>query len=438
MKNLIQSLAANDFRIARLIPSILPLPFDNYINSIKPYNSELDKLSADSRAIFNRCLAAILSKKYNNDIVTDIVRQVSSIPMFQTADSCQLITDPETFANNMIFQKILGNCGAKYSIVQQCSTVRLLMYYKLLIGPGFINWENQIFNIFGVSKKKLANANVLALKNVEIKFQGQHLPAIYQPYLGLKYPTAAEAFLAVNQLIWDQFKFKNKLMWVGIEESFSALLVASMLKDPSHPMFRLLFDEAIRPIFLDEINEATLPNKARILRNGTDFFTFKSGSQLIPLRFDGTQSLRDFGGQICLTLNSAEIISALERGDLFPNLILAYFALSIFPKITVVGGASQFEYFYEILAILFNVNKRAKILPSNFFDPFQQHEFSPMISGFTFESDKFRAKLYSIQPEDSFIELEQEFGESNVENLLGSLTYFSYFQKILKRKVINV
>jgi hypothetical protein len=437
MKHLIQSLAANDFRIGKLIPSILPLPFDSYIKSIKPYYSELDKLSADSREIFNRCLAEILSKKYNKDIVTDIVRQVSSIPMIQTADSCQLITDPETFANNMIFQKILGNCGAKYSVVQQCSTVRLLMYYKSLIGPGFISWENQIFNIFGVSKKKLANANVLALKNVEIKFQGQYLPAIYQPFLGMKYPTAAEAFLAINQLIWDKFRFNNKLMWVGIEESFSALLVASMLKEPRHPMCRLLFDEAIRQIFLEEITEATLPIKARILRNGTDFFTFRSGSQLIPLRFDGAQSLRDFGGQICLTLNSAEIVSALERGDLFPNLILSYFALAIFPKITVVGGASQFEYFYEILAILFNVNNRTKILPSNFFEPFEQHEFSPMVSGFTFESDKFRAKLYSIQPEDSFIELEQEFGASNVENLLGSLTYFSYFQKILKRKVIN-
>lgn len=444
MITILNTLLKEHTRVGQLIKDVQNKTLYSYSRELIQFYNINNNFIHANRNIAIKSLQKKISKRYNAYEIQEIIDQFINVPVMQTADSCQLLYDIETFLNNFIYQIGMRQKKCKYLISQQCSTVKMLMYHKPLIGPGFVHLEDGIYKVFDLSKKKMANSNVGSLKNTTFTFtpeklfgESNRLPTILSELKGSTYKNAAEAFLYANNKIWENIDSDEKLRLIQVDETYSSEIIANMLEDASHPLSLLLFDEEVRAIFLREINAFITSPNCLFLRNSTDFFYVEQNEQLVAARLSlDKQFLIANNGrdQIKVSFTRKEVIARLRAGKLYPNLLIAYLGISIFPMITAVGGSSQYEYLVEIQQILNATLIKTKILDNETISILTGNNLSTMLSGLIeSEKDKFHV-IKALDRGVNISELENYFRHRKIQDLMGNLSYFEYFNILFERR----
>lgn len=431
-------------RVGHLINNIQNKTLYEYSRDLIRTYSINNRFINSNRNIIIKSFHKKISKRYKPYQVQEILDQLMNVPVMQTADSSQLLYDVETFLNNFIYQIGMRQKKCKYLISQQCSTVKMLMYYKHLIGPGYVHLEDGIYKVFNLSKKKMMNSNVGTIDKPTFMFTPEKLfsernkiPAILGKLRGLTFENAAEAFLYANNQIWENIDFDEKLNLVQVDETYSSEIIANMLEDIHHPLYLMLFDEEVRSIFLNEINSFVNSPKCLFLRNTTDFFYLKHNDQLSTLRLSADKKFlatNNCSEQVKIPFTREKIISGLRTGVIYPNLLMSYLGISIFPMITAVGGSSQYEYLTEIQQILKATLIKTKILDNDTITTITENNLSTMLSGLiNIEREKFNV-VKSLDTGVNISELEYYFRHRKISELMGDFSYFEYFNILFDRR----
>ncbi|OKP63809.1 hypothetical protein BTE77_35280 [Ensifer adhaerens] len=87
-----------------------------------------------------------------------------------------------------------------------------------------------------------------------------------------------------------------------------------------------------------------LADETRMLPFGTDFFWHNRGDRFLPMRFNSERShlVSTCAESACvIAWSPEEIVSALQRKLIVPNVYLMMMTLSILPSVRVNGGRGR-------------------------------------------------------------------------------------------------
>lgn len=359
--------------------------------------------------------------------------------------------DFTNFINNFLWNIALENNDIHYLFTCQCETVRSAQNVQNFLGPTFININENIYNIFGLSKNKLKNTNVAALDNCKFVFKLLHqrdttdFPDILKKIIDeLKNPGyAPDMFHKANLLFWSNIKYKNKCKLVCFDRRFFSDIIAENILKKTPIIEALLFDEKKRNSFLKIKKKIIQSNKNLILKDTTDFFYFKKDTELVPLKVNNKGHFYDrrsgkpiiINGEILKTSRNI-LYNALRNRILYPDLILSNIFGHILPNIIAIGGTSQLEYLPNILEILdeflsknnledSSYSKSRKILGVNGYGRL----IGPSLIKFTESDKKFISNLNSKSNLDQF---EYSFIDKKIGEVLN-IDFWSYFDTLYQR-----
>lgn len=394
------------------------------------------------RSIVADVLRSHLKRRFQDQEIEEIVHQYLAMPLLQTADHSELLYNPKTLLNNVVFQMGVAQTPAKYLLVQQCSTPRMLQGRNPLHGPGYIDLVDGQHRVFEKSKNTLNDSNVATLRDVTFTFEPEKpgerspLPVLLQELKGRTYDTAAAAFLEANKYIWDQLSFSQKRELVLFDETLSSDVLASMLEDETHPLRHLLFEPRALQVFRQEIASFVDSPESLALKNSTDFFTGQYDQELIPLKFseDGTELTAAFPRKrFSLKWEPESIIQALRQRKIYPNLILSMLAVGIFPLATVVGGPSQHEYVPEVQQVLYKTAQQLGTFPEDYIQTITSAHLSSMVEIIS----RTHPVVNVIKLMDRGTDLsqwEQQLEGSLVGDLVDDYSNFDYFDLYFARR----
>lgn len=274
-------------------------------------------------------------------------------PILQTADHAQLLLDPISFYTNVVFRIGAIAAGARQLFVNACST--LTLETRRGHGPGWLNIGAARINVFGLSRGQLTGASVCAAPGpVEIRLErrpdarfdgaaARTLARVRELAAGRRFATVADAFATVNPRLWHALDRRAQTELVYTDDRLTADLVARHLRDPDGVLGRLLFDPAWRGA-LDRQLAVVRSGVGRLsLRATTSYFWGVRDRRTRGLRLIGDQLIEPGGGG-AVPFDRAAICDGLEAGRLFPDLCVGFLALSVLPRIRVLGGWNQAIY----------------------------------------------------------------------------------------------
>lgn len=381
-----------------------------------------------------------------------VAAQFQRAPMLQLADSASLLLDSETFLNNFMYQVACREHHHHHLLVQQCSTIKLLQRRRPPTGPAYVELLADRYKLFDVSTKRLASASVATLKHVEFVFEpaatklasyaNAELPVLADLLRGRGSGSASEAIASANIEIWQRLKMKARNRLHVFHEDLSCDVLAAYLRDASTPVIPLLFDADVRREFLDAKRQRVGRQDNFVLRDTTDFFWLVCGESLHPVRVIGKrhQTLIDaYTGQpVDLALQADDVVQALEERRVYPDLILGYACLSLFPGVVAFGGASQQEYLPQITGILLDADARTPFMSSADRARLQHDDLSRLIGPALVELDaRQRRALLSLGPQTDLDAFERDVLHQPIRTAVGTGSYFDYLHWLHARRVLD-
>lgn len=423
MRNLFNELESFDFRLPNSINTMKDLTFQKYFSThIHPKESPW----------FDTFLVALRQTLREDNCgikqVEKIIAEFKIAKAIQLADGAYTLFDDLVFQNNILFANYLDSVNLTSGISQQCSTIRMIQHYSPLTGPGIINEGCERFSVFGLSKKKMMNSNMCAVGPVQYSKNIAHYFELNErSLLDIQFKTAADAIGNLNNTLWGRL---NEVPLVYfIHERLTQILTAKFLCEKNELLIDLLFNSYRREKLFEKWDSLIKSGKVRFLRRTADFFYLRSSSSIEPTKLK-LEHLVNLKGNKVYNFELNGIIQGLEDGVLFPNLMISYLVLSMIPGILAFGGASQNEYFFEIINILE--------------ETFGHDCFSKLVSPSVKELNVFFAGIVSPNryPKDhrtkkEFFELYRkikfDFMNTPIQELIGNGHQFSYFKFIQSR-----
>lgn len=291
----------------------------------------------------------------NADERRDALEQFERVPVFQTSDHAQVVLDSGVFSTNLVYHLGAKRVGCRYLFVNACSTVTLET--RAGIGPGWLTVRGSRVNVFGLSRAALGRRSVCAVSDpVRFRFTppANALPpgevAVLQELSALlggsEYLSPARAFAAANAALWHALTRSDPTAIVYTDDALTASVTATYLDNDDTVLSRLLFDVRARAR-LEEVMASTLargPGRL-ILRDTTQYFWGVRDGRIRPLRIDGSVLReRDNRARVVVPYTAKDVAGALRAGIVYPNLFVGFLALSILPRVRVLGGSSQLIY----------------------------------------------------------------------------------------------
>lgn len=381
---------------------------------------------------------------------SEILMQFMEEPVLQMADHADLLYDGAVFLNNFLHQVAARERNQKFLISQQCSTVRGLMGLTDLYGPAYLHVDADVLNVFGLSKKKLKYGSIAGLRDVQFLFTptGTKVPAYTQIQLpdlleslrGRSFVKASEAIRWANIQIWDGFRMRAKKPLIQFNEDLSSKVWGIAIDRGNNALHSLLFQPVIRSSFL-AAKKAVLASSANlVLRDTSDFFHYRRGNELKPTRLVETSTGPIFvdgtnGNVLSIPINEIGIKNSLEQGDLFPDLIMSYIALSIFPEVVALGGSSQQEYLPIIVKVILETHAKTAFLTAAEHERLSNSNTSRLsgaaLIALTPNQRRVIGLMNSKTDLDSF---ESELLYTTLGPSLGDFDYYRYFLDMLYKK----
>lgn len=437
MKEQILSLLQQEkTQLGELLPKISARQISSYISEIvTPQQTEINAILADRNIV-----AQLLEKKVDSQPGLEGRftgnKQILSLPVIQTGDHCELFYDPQVFANNFLYQLALEKSPHPYLIVQQCSTIRLIQGRGPLRGPGFIRLEGGIYRVFKRSKNNLNDCNVVTMGEVMFDFQSEdpgnnyELPELLKDLKGERFDNAVTAFFAANRYIWDNINIPDKKKLLLFDESLSSDTLIKFLEAPDHPLQKLFFEPDILAVFREVIRSYTNSPNCLVLKDTSDFFFGKYNEELVPLKFNhsGTTLISTIPKKrVEIEYTKQSIIENLRNRSIYPNLVSSFLAISIFPKITVLGGASQYEYMFEIQEILRRTAVLTNVLHSDYLASLTDNSLSKFI-GIIGKHHPLYIAASRLDRGADLSKIRAELVDQTVDQCLGNYEKFRYLE----------
>jgi hypothetical protein len=373
-------------------------------------------------------------------IAADFLRR----PFLQLADNSRVLYDVETFLNNYMSYIACREAHVATLLTQQCSTTKLLSEGAGPVGPAFVELDADVYQVFAESHNVLRVATPSTLRDAEVSLEplGHKVPGYVHPPLpsavdqfrGAVFGSAADAIVGMNDAIWRNLRMKAKQPLFFFTEELSCDVVAEALRDSGGAVYRMLFDPDVRETFLAKKRKLVGSPPNLVLRDSTDFFTYRDGVRLRPLRIDGG-IFRDAksGAELELRLDPAALVRALDDRDVFPDLITAYAALVVLPGVTALGGPSQHEYLPVIQSILLETHRENAFM-SAAEEANARRDLSRLIGPALLELSARQQRVIRLMSEATdFAAFEDDVLSRTVRESAGQLEYFSYFDKLYAR-----
>jgi hypothetical protein len=278
-------------------------------------------------------------------------------PVIQQADHSNLLLDGETFLNNFLFHLACREAGATVALHSQCSTVSCLWKRGPVAGPVFLHTRGAILSVFPLSRRAFKTTTFCCLPQLPLSFghlAGEPLdPAadpVLGPLLGRMLGDAPRGFRRCNEEIWRQLDLDHGIERIAVDESLVSECAARHLEDPGSPVFRLLFEPAVRDRFRAVKRELVgAADNFAVNHASPDFLWLRDGSRLRKVVFCGAGE-----GAVPVTASDRrplpfpftprEVAAGLRAGRLYCDRLLAYTVRCLLPGVVAVGGTSQQDY----------------------------------------------------------------------------------------------
>lgn len=442
-----QSWALTHTAAGRAISQLWERPLVDYLKGILPRRGLAQGSSS-------RVLLDVLETHARRDVGAAAARQAvmefSRVPMIQLADGADLLGDVETILNHLMFQITCRENNISYMWTQQCTTVKALTSRSPLRGPAILETDQDYLQVFGGSIKSLESSNVACMSDVEFTFRplGRKLPVyagvacpdLMARFQGRRYERASDGILAANRWMWSQLRVKARKRLLLFGEEVSVDVVRQFLEDDTSLIARILLDPVSRQAFLQARAAVVGAPDNLVLRGSTDFFWGRDGRRLRPLRVcegDPPALAVVSKGHVrpFVTLSRDALTDRLERGDLYPDLLLGYTVLSLLPGVVAVGGASQHEYLPRIRDVLLLAHELCPVLDSTDHERLREEEYSRLIGPALLElSPRQRRALLSLSTSTRLDDFEADAFRRAIGETAGTFEYLQYFQVLRDRK----
>jgi hypothetical protein len=313
------------------------------------------------------CNNAARTSGVDNDALLD---QLKEFPLVSTADHAGIMQYPILFNSNLLLSGMMKQFGQPYHVVLASGRIPL---GNASYPRGFI-FSSKKFNFFGDTKTKIPVSLLDEGLNISENFrllglltngkaysecsynQKKYLDCIFlnelfrdtRKLFGLPF---VEQLPYINEQLWNLFFSKEtrsgipKLVYLNIEEIVRQLVVAD-LADENSLLYRLLFEQGVRRIYLHEFS-----NLYGCWSNysGTHFF-WGVGPKLTlhPLRLNHSQThlvaLHSSGQDRSIPLQPDAIIEAVLSRRIIPSIFTEMFLLAFVEGYTLLGGFNQVDY----------------------------------------------------------------------------------------------
>lgn len=265
-----------------------------------------------------------------------------------TGPHLQLLPERFTFAGYLTalaFAMVHEECAAWLA---PCATLRLQVERKR--GPGWLAFNDQSHNIFGLSVQQLKRRRVCS-NTAELEFtfgsnQANTLHALSNATNGVYGKCPADLFHLANRNFLEANTAKSDPSLVMHDERFTAMVIAEHLEDGTTPVADLLLNPNTANRYKEIMEDESGTADSRVFRHPTEHFWLSTSMGHLAAIF------RDSEGWFCKASDGTRVIEAkanvladaLREGTLVPSLFLSYFALGFLPRIRLIGGVRQMFY----------------------------------------------------------------------------------------------
>jgi len=283
-------------------------------------------------------------------------REFLARPVIQSASHCQLLLDRSSFYAALVSRMgVLATAGS-FLVSYQCATNTLES--RPGKGPGWVSAGDARFNVFGLSRRRLARSSVCGVAGplrlvLQPAGDGRGASAPGYEYVrrvgaglaGRVFQNAPEAFAAANQALWSRWDHGGRTRLITFTDEMSGRVLCRHLEDEESPIGRLLLEprrrEALRQALRREAEQV-----APFLTLGTDHFWLLREGRIRRLRErEGRLEERDGGDGFRLPLERRAILDGLRGGRLVPNLFWHFMVAGIVPQFRMLGGQHQICYY---------------------------------------------------------------------------------------------
>jgi hypothetical protein len=303
-----------------------------------------------------------------------------ALPVIQQADHANLLVDPETLLNNLLFALGARRAMVRRIITVQCSSVSCITRRHPLVGPPFARTRHGSYNVFGLTTRTYARAAFCELAGpVTAKFLplSASVPLCNDPLLGAlhgdTWSSPLECFEAINRKLWCMLGGDHTPDLLILDDRFSFELVARHLETEASPLYRLVFDPAMTRAFVS-IRQALscLPTASGVTATEPDYFWARTGRRFEPVITKpgaaGMLSVTPVANGRCeFTIEIGQLPSLIRMRDLIPNKMLIYFVRCLLPGIRAIGGTSQQDYLSYYRTLLLELHRHAGLLDTDDF-----------------------------------------------------------------------
>jgi hypothetical protein len=372
--NLINQLDLGNFKLAQRIKDGLTLSLRQYLkNLIPPPNKKNNRyFSYLQEAI------AIYLRQYAQTNIDDQCAVLEKTPVIQQADHANLLLDSETFLNNFMYAIACQENGIYKMLTSQCITVSCLSRRNPVQGPTFLRTMSSLFSTFPFSKRALKNSNFCCLPKptkIQIKLLSGEKQFEKSTFLnminGKSYPNPSFCYHQCNEIFWSLLKIPGNIERIAFDESMVSRLAEIHLRDIYSPVYILLFDPKVRDAFIDIKRSFVNSNENKVIKRSVpDFFWYRKGSHLYPLKLVGFgDNARYYIGDINIplpfVLSVESLTHALKNEDIYVDQFLTYLMRCLLPGVVAVGGTSQQDYVDHYQKIIALTNEIMPFLSSD-------------------------------------------------------------------------
>lgn len=429
----------------KAITDISDLTISSYLTSIGS-NREAHENTYLKIAI--QALENHLSQILDKSELELVIEEFRKFPAIQVADHIGLFYDSTNFLNNFLWNISLENNDIKYIFTSQCETVRAVQDVQNFFGPGYIELNENVYNIFGLSRNKLKNINVAALDDCRFLFElvlGEkeiHFPDILEDIIRTSQEPgyAPDMFRKANLLFWSSMKYSNKRKMVLFDRRYFSDILAENIAQEAPLLDAMLFASETRKSFLEIKNRIIESPENLVLRNTTDFFYLKKGKELVPLKISDEGVFYDGRSGDVVIINGEtlradkKIISeALLNRQIYPDLVLSNIFGHILPNIIAMGGTSQLEYLPIIGRMLDEYLSRNKLYSESEMEKLRNGNFGRLIGPSLLTLSQSEKKFIENLDTDSDLE---EFKASFCDRRIGdvlNIKFWNYFEVFYSR-----
>jgi hypothetical protein len=305
---------------------------------------------------------------YTDKEADDISAGFLTHPVMQQADHSGLLLDPEILLNNVLYSIACKSQGVSTSVMLQCSTVKCVTRLNPTCGPTYLQHDGAVYKVFDQSKRTLKDTNICCLPR-DISFwlrsDDDKSVALNIVDTARAYPTAEDAFIAANDVLWQAWQKECGVARVAVDERYTSELAALHLDDPASPLHALLFDQKTRDAFF-AIRADMAARQKQFVSAVTDFFWFKKDGRLLPLRVGN-----DDYAAVGVDYTPQGLATGLRAGVLYADKYIAYMVRALLPGILAVGGTSQQDYMALFQQMTLETHAAQSFLPGDLMGHFK-------------------------------------------------------------------